>query len=139
MDMENGRAAENGAYQEVDIIEVENEDGETLFFEKVAEFEFEEQEYALMIYRGDNYENAMAAAGRAEADDESEDEEDAVLLMRIVYEDGVEAYEDLQNNEERQRVAAYLETFAETELDFSVDVEDFLSEVDADEDAPSSN
>lgn len=127
--MENGRT-DNGILGETDIIETTDEDGQVHIFEKISELEVEGQEYALLVYKGNDY------AEKPEGADESEDEE--VVVMRITYEDGQEVYEAIEDEAEFERVVAYIETMDEEETDITVDVSEFLAQIQ-DDDTESKN
>lgn len=123
--MENGRS-DNGYYNETDIIETTDEEGQVHIFEKVSELEVEGQEYALLIYKG---------SGEQEASEESKesDEEEEVVVMKISYEDGQEVYEAIEDEEEFERVVAFIENMDDDDSEVSIDLGDFISQMKDDD------
>lgn len=127
--MENGHAG-NGIYSETDIIETTDEEGQVHIFEKVSELEIEGKEYALLIYKGNEYEEKPDAPA-AEGKDEGYDEE--VVVMRISYEDGQEVYEAIEDEAEFERVVTYIENMEDDDDDedgVTIDVSDFLAKLE---------
>ena len=117
--MENG--TENGIYAEADIIETTDEDGKVHIFEKVRELEIDGQEYALLIYKGNEYEEA--AEGK---DEEGYDEE--VVVMRISYENDEEVFEAIEDEAEFERVVAFIENMEDEDDEVTIDVSEFMDE-----------
>lgn len=115
--MENGRTTDNGYYGETDLIETTDEEGTVHIFEKISEIEVEGQEYALLIYKGN--EEKPETKG-----EEGYDEE--VVVMKISYEDGQEVYEAIEDETEFERVVSFIENMEDDESEYVVDVTDFL-------------
>lgn len=112
--------SENGFYDETDIIETTDEEGQVHIFEKISELEIDGQEYALLIYKGNN----------PEADEEKEEGyEEEVVVMKISYEDGQEVYEAIEDEDEFNKVVAFIDTMEDEDGDVAIDVEDFLSQL----------
>jgi len=123
--MENGRTTDNGHYRETDIIETTDEDGTVHIFEKVSEMEIEGKDYALLIYKGNEYkENESESENGAET--EGYDEE--VVVMRITHEGGEEVYEAIEDEAEFNKVVAFIENMEDDDSDVVIDVSDFLTE-----------
>lgn len=118
--MENGRTSSNGVYAETDIIETTDEDGKVHIFEKVSELEIEGKEYALLIYKGEDFDPD------AEEPEEGYDEE--VVVMKISYEDGQEVYEAIEDEDEFNRVVAYIENMDDDESDVVIDISEFAEQ-----------
>lgn len=123
--------AENGVYEETDIIETTDEEGQVHIFEKISELEIDGQEYALLIYKGNGVDEEGAS------DEEGYEEE--VVVMKISYEDGQEVYEAIEDEEEFNRVVAFIDTLEDEEGGVSIDVEDFLSNLKDDDSSASKN
>lgn len=123
--MENGRT-DNGHYNETDIIETTDEEGQVHIFEKVSELEVDGQEYALLIYKG---------SGEQEGSEESKesDEDEEVVVMKISYEDGQEVYEAIEDEEEFERVVAFIENMDDDDSEVSIDLGDFISQMKDDD------
>ncbi len=131
--IENGRT-DNGIYSETDIIETTDEEGQVHIFEKVSELEVDGQEYALLIYKGSG-EKEEAEEGAE--DEESEEEE--VVVMKISYEDGQEVYEAIEDEEEFERVVAFIDNMEDDEdSEVSIDLGDFIAK-DGDTEEESKN
>jgi len=120
--MENG--TENGVYAETDIIETTDEDGQVHIFEKVRELEIEGQEYALLIYKGNEHEEG--AEPKDPKGEEGYDEE--VVVMRITYEGDEEVFEAIEDEEEFERVVAFIETMEDDDDEITIDVSQFMDE-----------
>ncbi|WP_373533319.1 DUF1292 domain-containing protein [Vampirovibrio sp.] len=128
--IENGRATENGNYSETDIIETTDEDGQVHVFEKVSELEVDGQEYALLIYKGNQPDEADEAEEGAEKDavEGEESEEEEVVVMRITYEDGQEVYEAIEDEEEFEKVVAFIDNMDDEEAGVMIDLSEFTEE-----------
>jgi hypothetical protein len=116
---------ENEFFDEVDIIETTDEEGQVHIFEKISELEIDGQDYALLIYKGNE-------AGE-ENDSEKEKEEgyeEEVVVMKISYEDGQEVYEAIEDEEEFNKVVAFIDNLEDDDSDVAIDVEDFLTQLE---------
>lgn len=122
--IENGRHTENGHYSETDIIETVDEDGQVHVFEKVSELEVDGQEYALLIYKGNQSEEN--AEEKPESEEEGYDEE--VVVMRISYEDDQEVYEAIEDEEEFEKVVAFIDNMDDDDSDLVIDLSDVTDE-----------
>lgn len=92
------------------VVETTDEDGNVHYFEKVEEIELDGQQYALLIYQGEE------DAEEPEDEDEGFDEE--YVLMKIsVDEDGEQVYEAIEDEDEFKKVMAEME-----KLDYEFDV-----------------
>jgi hypothetical protein len=129
--MENGRT-DNGVYNETDIIETTDEEGQVHIFEKVSELEVDGQEYALLIYKGNSYD----AEGEEKKDEGYEEE---VVVMKISYEDGQEVFEAIEDEAEFERVVAYIDTLEDDDSDVAIDLSDFMGGLEEDADEESKN
>jgi len=112
---------DNDFFEETDIIETTDEEGQVHIFEKISELEIDGQEYALLIYKGNN-------ADEAEKPQE-EGYEEEVVVMKISYDDGQEVYEAIEDEEEFNKVVAFIDTMEDEDGDTAIDVEDFLSQL----------
>jgi hypothetical protein len=115
---------ENGIFEEADIIETTDEDGQVHVFEKVSELEVDGQEYALLIYKGTgDGEKPESKDGGEETEDDDE-----VVVMRISYEDGLEVYEAIEDEAEFERVIAAIETLDDGDDDspITIDLSNFV-------------
>lgn len=121
--IENGRHTENGSYVETDIIETTDEDGQVHVFEKVSELEVDGQEYALLIYKGNQPDELDKEAEEGAVSEEGYEEE--VVVMRISYEDGQEVYEAIEDEAEFEKVVAFIDNMDDEEGDVEIDVTDF--------------
>ena len=124
---ENGRPTDNGVYNETDIIETTDEDGQVHVFEKVSELEVDGQEYALLIYKGNESEEEKEGDEESE-DGEGEGYEEEVVVMRISYEDGQEVYEAIEDEAEFERVVAFIDDMDDDEMGISIDLENIRGE-----------
>lgn len=120
--IENGRHTENGTYSETDIIETTDEDGQVHVFEKISELEVDGQDYALLIYKGNEAEEG--AEEKAESEEEGYEEE--VVVMRITFEDGQEVYEAIEDEEEFEKVVAFIDNMDDDESGIAINLGDFV-------------
>lgn len=125
--IENGRATENGNYSETDIIETTDEDGQVHVFEKISELEVDGQEYALLIYKGNEPDEEVEEGEEADEDAE-EGYEEEVVVMRITYEDGQEVYEAIEDEEEFEKVVAFIDNMDDEETGVMIDLSEFTEE-----------
>lgn len=99
------------------LIETTDEEGVVHFFEKLQEFEHEDQQYALLIYHGTEEDVKSASeSGSEEGDDEDEDSEEEIILMRVVHDGDSPVYEHIDDDAEFEKIVSYLETLGEDEL-----------------------
>jgi len=111
---------ENEFFDETDIIETTDEEGQVHIFEKISELEIDGQEYALLIYKGNDID---------EEKPKEEGYEEEVVVMKISYEDGQEVYEAIEDEEEFNKVVAYIDTLEDEDGEVAIDVEDFLTQL----------
>ena len=84
--------------EENNIIEITDEDGKVIQCELYDIIEFEGQQYALLV--------------------EADAQEDAELvLMKYTEEDGESYFETIENDEEFDRVSAYIETLDDEDIE----------------------
>lgn len=122
---DNGPSDDEQIFSETDIIETTDEDGTVHVFEKIRELEVEGQDYALLIYKGNEYK---------EPEEGAEEQDEEVVVMRLSYEDGQEVFEAIEDEAEFERVVAAIEALEnEEEGEISIDVADFLAEMQSKE------
>lgn len=112
---------ENDIFDETDIIETTDEDGKVHIFEKISDLEIDGQEYALLIYKGDSIDEEGAEKPQEEGYEEE------VVVMKISYEDGQEVYEAIEDEDEFNKVVAFIDTLEDEDGEAAIDVEDFIS------------
>jgi len=119
-----------------DIIETTDEEGAVHVFEKVQELEIDGQEYAILIYRGNGFEEDSADDASDEDDDSDEDEDEEVVVMRISHDGDSDVFEAIEDEAEFERVVAYIEQMQDEEDDEEVDsatLDELLSHFKTDE------
>lgn len=84
--------------EENNIIEITDEDGKVIQCELYDIIEFEGQQYALLV--------------EADADEDAE-----LVLMRYTEEDGESYFETIEDDEEFDKVSAYVETLDDEEFE----------------------
>lgn len=100
--------------EEVQLVQTTDEEGNIHLFERLDELEVDGKDYALLIYRGQHDGNANLPV-EIEVDPE-EDEE--VIIMRLSKDDdGSDIFENIDDEEEFARVAAYIESLQDEEDD----------------------
>lgn len=119
---QNGRT-DNGTYSETDLIETVDEDGQVHIFERISELEIEGQEYALLIYKGNELGEGV--------DEPEEGYDENVVVMRITHENGEEVFENIEDEAEFERVVAYIESMeGDDEDEVVIDISDFVGDVE---------
>lgn len=83
------------------IIYTTDEEGKNHAFQMVDMIEVDSQPYALLLYLGEGDENS-------EFKDDEEDQE--MVVMRILEEDGDQVFEMIEDDAEYEKVLAYLES-----------------------------
>lgn len=119
-------------FEEVEIVHTTDEEGNVHIFEKIDELEIDGQDYALLIYKGTETEEANGEHGdvtikqshhhhheegetcshhhhKDDEDDDEDESDDEVVVMRISYEDGLQVYENIDDEEEFEKVVQAIE------------------------------
>lgn len=86
------------------IIQTEDESGEVHNFELVDIVEVDNQEYAILLYVDEEVE-------------ESDDEEQELAVMKLSKEDDAYVFETIDNEDEFNKVAAFVEAELNADLD----------------------
>jgi len=86
--------------EEKKIVETVDENGNAVNFELVDIIDFEEREYALLL-------SANSA----------DNEEDEIVVMRLLTDDEGYTFETIEDDDEFERVAAYLDTLDDEDED----------------------
>lgn len=92
---------ENNIDLEDRLIETIDENGNIITFELYDIVEVDEQEYALLL--------------PAEQDEDAEDEDDEIVLMRLTKKGDDYLFETIEDDDEFNKVAAYVESMDEEE------------------------
>jgi Protein of unknown function (DUF1292) len=87
--------------QEEAIITLEGEDGHSYSCQILDIFEFENQEYALLLKMGDN---------KVESADE--DEEGSLVIMRLIQRDDQSIFQTIESDDEFEKVVRHVEEIA---------------------------
>ena len=82
------------------IIYTTDEEGKNHAFQMVDMIEVEGQPYALLLYLGEGDENAEF---------NTEDEDQEMVVMRVIEEEGDQVFEMIEDDAEYEKVLAYLE------------------------------
>ena len=90
------------AHQEETLVTLEGEDGNTYSCHILNIFPFEKKEYALLLKTGAEKE----AAGAKENDD------DKLVIMRLVERDGQSIFQYIEDDDEFDRVVSHVEELA---------------------------
>jgi hypothetical protein len=106
----------NSGVDESPVIFTTDEDGVEHKFQMIDMIEVEGQMYGLLLYLGGDEEGASE-----EAKEEGYDEE--VVVMRIMEENGEQVFEAIEDEEEFERVLAYVE-----QMELDEDEEELVDE-----------
>ena len=91
--------------QEEAIITLEGEDGHSYSCQILDIFEFDNQEYALLLKMGDNKE-------APKVDAPEEDEEVSLVIMRLIQRDDQSIFQTIESDEEFEKVVRHVEEIA---------------------------
>jgi hypothetical protein len=96
--------SQNGTHgaEEPPVIYTTDEEGVEHCFQMIDMIEVENQLYGLLLYLGE-----QEAMEKEESDDEGYDEE--FVIMRIIEENGEQIFESIEDDEEFERVVAFVE------------------------------
>jgi hypothetical protein len=100
------------AQQEETMITLEGDDGNTYSCQLIDIFEFEKQEYALLLKELSNGEKKPAATDQ----ENKEEEEGAIVVMRLIQRDDQYIFQTIENDQEFERVISYVEELAAQSL-----------------------
>ena len=102
--MSNNNGSEQGR-----IIKTQDENGEIYSFELIDVVEYEGNEYGLLALVD---EDEASSNGKGEAEEETEEE---VVIMRLQKADDAYTFETIEDDEEFNKIIAYLESETEEE------------------------
>jgi uncharacterized protein YrzB (UPF0473 family) len=83
--------------QQEAVITLEGDDGNSYSCQILDIFEFEEQEYALLLNLGES------------KSDEGDDEQGSIVIMRLTQKDEQSIFQTIESEEEFERVVAHVE------------------------------
>jgi len=89
---------ESQTQQDEGVITLEGEDGHSYSCQILDIFEFENQEYALLL-----------KMGGAAAEEGEDDEEGSLVIMRLITRDDQSIFQTIESDEEFDRVVKYVE------------------------------
>jgi hypothetical protein len=105
------------AQQDENMITLEGDDGQSYSCQLIDIFEFEKQEYALLLKEVDPDPKKPASADKtAEAD-----EDGSIVVMRLIQRDDQYIFQTIENDQEFDRVISYVEELAAQSLNESTD------------------
>jgi uncharacterized protein YrzB (UPF0473 family) len=87
--------------QDEAIITLEGEDGHAYSCQILDIFEFDNQEYALLLKKSDN-----------ESETQDEDEEGSLVIMRLIQRDDQSIFQTIESDDEFERVVRHVEEIA---------------------------
>jgi uncharacterized protein YrzB (UPF0473 family) len=90
--------------QDEAIITLEGEDGHSYSCQILDIFDFEGQEYALLLKMGE--------AKEAKAETAEEEEEGSLVIMRLIQREDQSIFQTIESDEEFERVVAHVEELA---------------------------
>ena len=105
------------AQQDENLITLEGDDGHSYSCQLIDIFEFEKQEYALLLKETDLEETKTESTDPAtETDDDG-----SIIVMRILQRDDQYIFQTIENDQEFERVIAYVEELAAQSLNETAD------------------
>ena len=106
--------SQNGTHgtEEPVVIYTTDEEGVEHCFQMIDMIEVDNQLYGLLLYLGEQEEKEKEKE-KAEAEEEGYDEE--FVIMRIVEENGEQIFESIEDDEEFERVVAFVEQMDDEE------------------------
>jgi hypothetical protein len=105
------------AQQDETMITLEGDDGNTYSCQLIDIFEFEKQEYALLLKEPLQGEKKPPAADKTS----EEDEDSAIVVMRLLQRDDQYIFQTIENDQEFERVISYVEELAAQSLNEPAD------------------
>ena len=102
------------AEQDETLITLEGDDGHSYSCQLIDVFEFEKQEYALLLKTPD-----VEKEGEKPKKDELED--GSLVVMRLVQRDDQCIFQTIEDDEEFEKVISYIEQLAQESLDETTD------------------
>jgi uncharacterized protein YrzB (UPF0473 family) len=97
--------------QDEAIIQLEGEDGNTYFCQILDIFEFDNQDYALLLKLADK-----------DKQDSAEEEDDGLVIMRLITRDEQSIFQTIESDEEFEKVVKHVEEMArQAELEGAAD------------------
>lgn len=129
------------AMMESHLVETTDEDGNVHLFEKLDEFELDDERYALLVYMGEQPEGGTLAQaaeqlsqkmsgadnadGSQQSDNDSDHDEELVIMKVSVGDDGADWLEEIETEAEYDKVVAHLEHRQDSgDLLFELDITD---------------
>lgn len=86
--------------QDEAIIQLEGEDGHTYYCQILDIFEFDNQDYALLLKMADKQQEA------------SEEDDDGLVIMRLLQRDDQSIFQTIESDEEFEKVVKHVEEMA---------------------------
>ncbi len=99
------------------LITLEGDDGHSYSCQLIDVFEFEKQEYALLLKNSD--ESQENTKEKKATKDEPED--GSLVVMRLIQRDDQCIFQTIEDDQEFERVIAYIEELAQESLDETTD------------------
>lgn len=105
------------------LIETTDEQGQIHLFEKVDEYEIDDQRYALLVYQGQKVNGVLqkpepeahehgpnCSHGHDHGHDDDDDDAEEIVIMRIGQDpDGTDVFESIDDDDEFEKVVSWLE------------------------------
>ncbi len=101
------------AQQDENLITLEGDDGHSYSCQLIDIFEFEKQEYALLLKEVDLGQKKPGPGSKTK---EAEEEEGAIIVMRLIQRDNQYIFQTIENDQEFERVISYVEELAAQSL-----------------------
>ncbi|HSA06668.1 MAG TPA: DUF1292 domain-containing protein [Candidatus Gastranaerophilales bacterium] len=113
----------NNGSEQNRIIKTQDENGQIYNFELIDIIEFEEREYGLLVFLDEENKSK-------EKENDEDDDDDEVVVMRLSKIDDSYTFETIEDDEEFEKIIAYLESESEEDEEDEED-EEFDEEAEA--------
>lgn len=106
----------NPAEQDENLITLEGDDGHSYSCQLIDVFEFEKQEYGLLLKVGDSADSEQKTPGGGNNKEVEQDDEGSLVIMRLIQKDDQCIFQTIENDQEFERVISYVEELAQQSL-----------------------
>ena len=107
--------------QDETLITLEGDDGNSYSCQLIDVFEFEKQEYALLLKVTELAKKTPVKSSKAEGGQEDEEAEGSLVVMRLIQRDDQYIFQTIENDQEFERVISYVEELAAQSLTEAAD------------------
>jgi hypothetical protein len=109
------------AEQDETLITLEGDDGHSYSCQLIDVFEFEKQEYALLLKTPEEDQGTNGANKESKKTKKDEPEEGSLVVMRLVQREDQCIFQTIEDDQEFEKVISYIEELAQESLNETTD------------------